>query len=74
MNRHQNQEQLELLDPADEIQPEDYAIIIDSQGNLKTVFLPEDDTGETVPVSVQKILEIFGVLDINDIFKEQTVL
>jgi hypothetical protein len=51
---------------------EDYAFIIGPEGKLKSVLLPE--TGSfTAPKSVQKILKIFGVRDIDDIDNDATL-
>jgi hypothetical protein len=43
-----------------DIGEEDYGFLIDSEGNLKTVFGPTD-LFEVAPKTVLKILEIFGL-------------
>ena len=43
-----------------EIAEEDYGFLVDSEGNLKTVFGPTEMLGEP-PKNVQKILKIFGI-------------
>jgi len=43
-----------------DIGEEDYGFLIDSDGNLKTVFGPTD-VFENAPETVLKILEIFGL-------------
>lgn len=57
------QNPLELLesdiDDLDDISDEDYGFILDQEGNLKSVFLPED-TSE-IPDKVMEILELFEI-------------
>lgn len=57
------QKPLELLesdiDDVDDIEDDDYGFILDREGNLKSVFLP-DDTSE-IPDKVMEILELFGI-------------
>jgi hypothetical protein len=52
---------LEDDDFLDNIDEEDYIFIMDSQGNLKTVLLPEDYNINDLPDNIQKALEFFGV-------------
>ena len=42
------------------ISDDDFGFLIDSEGNLKTVFGP-DELFDAPPESVQRILDIFGV-------------
>ena len=42
------------------IDENDFGFLIDGEGNLKTVFGPDDLFGEP-PEAVQKILDMFGV-------------
>jgi len=42
------------------IEDDDFGILLDSEGNLKTVF-GTDDLFENPPENVVKILEIFGI-------------
>jgi len=46
----------------DEISDDDYGFIFDADGNLKSVFLPDDML--EVPETIQAILDIFGIDDI----------
>jgi len=43
----------------DDISEEDFGIILDREGNLKSVFLP--DNIDDVPDKVLEILELFGI-------------
>ncbi len=49
----------------DEISDEDYGFIFDADGNLKSVFLP--DSVLEVPETIQAILDIFGIDDIDQL-------
>jgi hypothetical protein len=46
-----------------EITSEDYGFILDGNGDLKSVFLP-DNVPFRAPKNVNKILKIFGVVDV----------
>lgn len=46
-----------------EITSEDYGFILDGNGELKSVFLP-DNVPFRAPKNVNKILKIFGVVDV----------
>lgn len=46
-----------------EISNEDYGFILDANGDLKSVFLP-DNVPFRAPKNVNKILKIFGVVDV----------
>jgi hypothetical protein len=46
-----------------EITNEDYGFILDGNGDLKSVFLP-DNVPFRAPKNVNKILKIFGVVDV----------
>jgi len=72
MSKNQNnveaiefEEDDELFDD-DEITPEDYGFILDSEGNLKSVFMPEH--GMELPEAVKRICEVFGIENPNDIY------
>jgi len=58
----------ELEDDLEEagMAPDDYGFIIDHEGNLKAVYLP-DDAPAKHPKNVQKILKMFGVQDVGQI-------
>lgn len=43
---------------------DDYTIVIGADGNIKTLIIPEDYI-ENVPETVQIILELLGIDDIN---------
>jgi hypothetical protein len=53
-------DELDIYD--DEIGDDDYGFIFGPDGELKSVFLP-DNLPFTVPEKIAKILEIFGVQD-----------
>lgn len=55
----------ELFDD-DEILPEDYGFILDANGDLKSVFMPENCM--ELPEAVKKICEVFGIDNPNDIY------
>jgi hypothetical protein len=55
----------ELYDD-DEISPEDYGFILDANGDLKSVFMPENCM--ELPEAVKKICEVFGIDNPNDIY------
>lgn len=45
----------------DDIDENDYVLILDSNGDLKTILMPEDQNDFDVPETVSKILEVCGV-------------
>lgn len=49
----------------------DYGFIIDANGALKTMMLPEDLMGDPPP-EIKKILRIFGIKDIHQ-FEPRTL-
>lgn len=55
-----------------EIEDDDYGFILDSEGKLKSVFLPETLPFKS-PKNVQKIMKIFGVVDISSFGVDPTV-
>lgn len=57
-----NQESLyEDDDFLDNIDEDDYVFIMDFEGNLKTVMLPEEYDVNDLPENILKALELFGV-------------
>lgn len=63
MSKSAQTQDLELDDIYDtEISDEDYGFIFGPDGELKSVFLPESLPFKT-PENIQKILEIFGITD-----------
>jgi hypothetical protein len=58
-------------DDDDDFNDSDYGFIIDSNGDLKTMMLPED-LMEDPPRSIKKILKIFGIKDIHQ-FEPRTL-
>lgn len=50
---------------ADEISDEDYGFILDADGNLKSIFMPEEYT--EIPEKVYEIFKLFGIEDIEEI-------
>lgn len=53
-----------LDDDNDDHDPEDFGFIIDSNGNLKSVMLPEAYMGNP-PTEVKRILKIFGIKNLD---------
>jgi hypothetical protein len=43
------------------IADDDYIFIMDSQGNLKSIMLPEEYTTQITPENVEKVMKIFGL-------------
>jgi hypothetical protein len=55
-----------------EITDDDYGFIFDAEGNLKSVFLPDNVPFKT-PKNIAKILKIFGITDLDNIDNTQTL-
>ena len=49
-------------DVMDSIADDDYIFIMDSEGNLKSVMLPEEYTTQITPENVEKVMKIFGLV------------
>jgi hypothetical protein len=72
MSKTTSQEQ-ELQDVYDsEISDDDYGFILGPDGELKSVFLPENVPFKT-PKNISKILKIFGITDLENIDGDQTL-
>lgn len=56
----------EEYDDEDDFNDDDYGFIINADGTLKTMMLPED-LMDNPPKSVMKILKIFGIKDIHSL-------
>lgn len=56
----------------EEMSGEDYAFIIGPDGELKSVFLP-DELPFNPPKNIAKILKVFGIADISDIDGTETL-
>jgi hypothetical protein len=54
------------LDPTAELTEEDFGFIITTDGKLKGVYFPNEDVD--IPESVQKILDIFNIGDVDALF------
>jgi len=57
-------EDVEELDFLDNIGDEDFVLILDSNGDLKTILLPESLT-ENMPKNLVQILKVLGIDDHN---------
>lgn len=55
-----------------EISDDDYGFIIGADGELKSVFLP-DNLPFAPPKNIIKILKIFGIFDIHDVEGTETL-
>lgn len=58
-------------DDDDDFSDTDYGFIIDANGELKTMMLPEE-LMDNPPSSIKKILKIFGIKDIHQ-FEPRTL-
>lgn len=58
-------------DDDDDFNDGDYGFIIDANGDLKTMMLPEE-LMDNPPSSIKKILRIFGIKDIHQ-FEPRTL-
>jgi len=56
----------------EEIGDEDYGFIFDSDGNLKYAFIPEV-LPDKPPKSIQKIMKILGVIDLQQFNEDLTI-
>lgn len=61
MTKPQNPQEIPELDidNVDDIEDDDYGFILDRDGNLKSVFLPENT--DDIPDKVLEILELFEI-------------
>lgn len=51
-------------DFADTIDDGDYIFVLDSEGNLKSLLLPDDFDGSAAPEKIEKALKLFGISEI----------
>lgn len=49
-------------DVMENISDDDYIFIMDSEGNLKSVLLPEEYKSQITPENVEKVMKIFGLV------------
>jgi hypothetical protein len=64
----QLEDEIEVVDEVeeyDDITDDDYGFILDSDGNLKSVFLPTDYV--SIPKKVYDIFALFGIDDVDEI-------
>ena len=54
----------------DELSEDDYGFILGPNGELKSIFVPENAPFKS-PKNVTKILKMFGIYDIDDLTKEE---
>ena len=55
-----------------DISNDDYGFILDSNGELKSIFLP-DNIPFKAPKNVNKILKLFGINDVDNVDIDQSV-
>lgn len=70
MPRTSNENELEDInegDFLDSLADDDYVFVLDSDGNLKSVLMPEIDKNSEVPDNVESVLKFFGVSNIEPI-------
>jgi hypothetical protein len=60
------------MDYPGDISNEDYGFILDSNGELKSIFLPEHVPFKA-PKTVNKILRIFGISDVDNVDIDQPI-
>jgi hypothetical protein len=61
-----------VLGYTDEIGEEDYGFVFDSEGNLKFAFVPEV-LPDKPPKSIQKIMKLLGVIDLQQFNEDLTL-
>lgn len=60
-------EDLDISDEyLDELGQDNYGFVIGADGELKSVFMPSQDDSDALPDNVQKILEVFGINNLNE--------
>lgn len=65
-------EEMQELDMYDqEIEDSDFGLVISKNGELKSLFLPEDEI--EIPREVRIILDLFGVTDVADVLQYHTI-
>jgi hypothetical protein len=55
-----------------EISDDDYGFILGPDGELKSLFLPESVPFKT-PKNIARILKVFGITDISNVYNDQTL-
>ena len=66
---HARQVEEEEEEFMENIADDDYIFVMDSEGNLKSVMLPEEYTTQITPENVEKVMKIFGLVG----FESKTV-
>lgn len=64
MPRTSNENELEDInegDFLDSLADDDYVFVLDSEGNLKSVLMPDINKDSAVPDNVESVLKFFGV-------------
>lgn len=51
----------------DSIDAEDFVFVIDKDGDLKTLVLPDEFKKEDMPENINAVLQVFGVANLNPI-------
>jgi hypothetical protein len=69
MNEDHQDEQLSLYDQMDD---DDWALIIGSDGNLKGMFIPEGKDEDEVPYSIVHIMEKYYGIDFSENDEEES--
>lgn len=70
MPRPSNENELEDInegDFLDSLADDDYVFVLDSEGNLKSVLMPDMNKDSEVPSNVESVLKFFGVSNIEPI-------
>ena len=70
MPRPSNENELEDInegDFLDSLADDDYVFVLDSEGNLKSVLMPDMNKNSEVPANVESVLKFFGVSNIEPV-------
>jgi len=70
MQRPSNENELEDInegDFLDSLADDDYVFVLDSEGNLKSVLMPEINQDSAVPDNVESVLKFFGVSNMDPV-------
>ena len=66
MQRPSNElEDIDENDFLDSIDAEDFVFVINHEGNLKTLVLPDEFDNKDIPKNITAILNVFGVDSLN---------
>jgi hypothetical protein len=75
MDNKVTEQELDLDDESLEvIEEEDFAVVVSAEGQLKTIFFPVSaDPNDPVPDNILKIMQIFGITDVDQLNQPRTL-